>query len=386
MYRVYRDRYVNVLDESSSDSLFGIPEPFSYVRKFEVDYSAGTDSPIVDGKRRFVENGHTRIHYKGQDAIVDVRFNLKPEFIDALPSHASSGNWREPIHIPLHELWPSGSVVQDAVNTVDWKMWKHMTNVDVNMAVIVAEWRGLVNLVETAARRILHWWRSLRRGRNPFRGNRRVNRNNATALWLEHSYAWMPTLSDIYSLIQLHNLEPPSEKIRKRKSFFWEDEARGVLHGPPGSVSTLERTIGRGHVSRTVLLELDVSRMFAQSIGLTNPALVAYELMSLSFVADWFIPIGSYLQIIGGLQACHIKDTSQTLTTKGAYFHQPIGLTQEHPYYDCTLKSQQAAQFTWSYKHRNLSGPPLPRLTFDPQINISNALSAIALLQQRFGK
>jgi hypothetical protein len=34
-------------------------------------------------------------------------------------------------------------------------------------------------------------------------------------------------------------------------------------------------------------------------LNLENPAAVAYELMTLSFVLDWFIPIGTYLHDVG---------------------------------------------------------------------------------------
>lgn len=49
-----------------------------------------------------------------------------------------------------------------------------------------------------------------------------------------------------------------------------------------------------------------------QQLGLTNPALVAWELVPFSFVFDWFISVGQYLQGITALHGVTILKAMQS--------------------------------------------------------------------------
>ena len=56
-----------------------------------------------------------------------------------------------------------------------------------------------------------------------------------------------------------------------------------------------------------VKLALDVTRppTFAQRFGLDNPFRIAWELVPLSFVADYFLPIGSVVSAMGTVSALY---------------------------------------------------------------------------------
>jgi hypothetical protein len=51
----------------------------------------------------------------------------------------------------------------------------------------------------------------------------------------------------------------------------------------------------------------------AQAVGLTNPALVAWELVPYSFVIDWFLPIGNWLTAIAPLVGITPQDVFRTV-------------------------------------------------------------------------
>lgn len=55
----------------------------------------------------------------------------------------------------------------------------------------------------------------------------------------------------------------------------------------------------------------DLSRQAAQ-LGFTNPANVVWELAPFSFVADWFLPIGDYLQGLTSLNGLVVKESYKT--------------------------------------------------------------------------
>jgi len=52
---------------------------------------------------------------------------------------------------------------------------------------------------------------------------------------------------------------------------------------------------------------------------LTNPALVAWELVPFSFVADWFVPIGSWLTAIAPLIGITPQDVFRTVFSEESY-------------------------------------------------------------------
>lgn len=110
--------------------------------------------------------------------------------------------------------------------------------------------------------------------------------------WLELQYGWLPLLGDIFALSDhISNIDKP----RKRR-IFAQESIPGV---PTGTLNTAGQYFweGYGKQSKSIiaLITEDIPS-FAQALGLSDPELVAWELVPFSFVVDWFIPIGNYLQ------------------------------------------------------------------------------------------
>lgn len=106
--------------------------------------------------------------------------------------------------------------------------------------------------------------------------------------WLELQYGWLPLLSDITALAdQVARLDTPRKKriIAQRK----------IPYIP--NVSALFEQTGGGRYSKQIIayIEEDIPS-WPQALGLENPELVAWELVPFSFVADWFLPVGAYLE------------------------------------------------------------------------------------------
>ena len=47
----------------------------------------------------------------------------------------------------------------------------------------------------------------------------------------------------------------------------------------------------------------------ASQIGLTNPALLAWDVLPFSFVVDWFLPLGGYLSSLDSMLGIQFKHT-----------------------------------------------------------------------------
>lgn len=214
-----------------------------------------------------------------------------------------------------------------------------------NVGLMVAEGRKTLDLIASTATRLAGFYSSLRRfqfrralrfigldtSRN-VRGLSRKSRNFnsgskfAASAFLEYSYGWVPLLSDVYSSAQdlaKRNLSR-SDDVTIRGAFV----DSGVISykvNPQGSSSPNQRytgnlvisKIGANEVTRRVSYKLSL-RMANQSLrtkanlGLTNPLTLAWELLPFSFVVDWFLPVGEYLESLSAFSGLQFVDGSKT--------------------------------------------------------------------------
>ena len=107
-------------------------------------------------------------------------------------------------------------------------------------------------------------------------------------IWLELRYGWRPLLADIYKLSEAIATRdvPRKVRIRVRKK-----------HVLPIPLVTLAETEGSGFYAQQIIATLEeVQPSIPERLGLVNPAAVVWELIPLSFVVDWFAPIGNYIE------------------------------------------------------------------------------------------
>lgn len=111
--------------------------------------------------------------------------------------------------------------------------------------------------------------------------------------WLELQYGWLPLVKDIKSMAEFisHQLwvSPKTRYVarieKKANLTIWLSSIRWMR---PSDV-TCKR-------ERQLIAYLETPPTALQLSGLLDPELVAWELVPFSFVADWIIPIGPYLE------------------------------------------------------------------------------------------
>lgn len=105
--------------------------------------------------------------------------------------------------------------------------------------------------------------------------------------YLEYSFGWSPLINDVYTaLTQTHKLVTSrGAEIRR-----YSGRALGIRHDDFWS-SDVSRAGASGIIKNTRL-------SVANQLGITNPALMAWNRLPFSFLVDWVIPISSYLSAL----------------------------------------------------------------------------------------
>lgn len=124
---------------------------------------------------------------------------------------------------------------------------------------------------------------------------KKMSDKDVSSAWLELQYGWLPLLSDVHEAGEAwehanQTTVPYEAKARKNREKYYENVVNTTDHG-----STEHVVYKHGREMRARIFSSELS---ARSLGLTDPMSVAWELMPWSFVADWFIPIGSYLEAL----------------------------------------------------------------------------------------
>lgn len=166
--------------------------------------------------------------------------------------------------------------------------------------------------------------------------------------WLELQYGWKPLMSDVegacreLSRLQADNLFLFSK--RKRKSVRGTDWSTALIttdNQAKYRIKYIRKDVC--DIQLWYRIKSDVLASYS-SLGLTNPALLAWELLPYSFVIDWFLPIGNWL---------NTWDATLGKTLYAGYTSQAFFLGE--PYLE---KVQPATLVGWSLSTR-WPDPPL---------------------------
>jgi len=119
-----------------------------------------------------------------------------------------------------------------------------------------------------------------------------LNPKDLAQNWLELQYGWMPLLKDVENAAQFlaHHYNVPLQKVVRvsaRTRFGTTSNSTSPTNVIAAEVEALERVY-----IKAILREKNIAML----AGLSDPLSVAWELTPYSFVADWFIPIGNWLQ------------------------------------------------------------------------------------------
>jgi len=124
-----------------------------------------------------------------------------------------------------------------------------------------------------------------------WRRAKKLDGSEMAATLLAYRYGWEPLIKDVYEAAKYLEQQTQTRQMRIRvrgpvQESWLNDPVAGA------SYSYVTRKIVKREL-RVVYTEILTK---ARSLGLTNPATIAWELIPYSFVIDWFIPIGQYIE------------------------------------------------------------------------------------------
>lgn len=197
--------------------------------------------------------------------------------------------------------------------------------------------------------------------------------------WLEVQFGWTPLLSDIkgaYDLSQ-SGLRERHQLFSAERNLVQYYEGEEICH-KSSTMSEASSVLFQGHRGTAVKLyarirDQDIAN--ATSLGLTDPAQVAWALVPFSFVVDWFLPVGSYLEALGAVKGLTFVSGTRTEFTNG------------HLNIQCGyLKSADGSPFTReghiaTVARSVYTGFPFPLPYVKSPISTSHMVSALALIR-----
>jgi hypothetical protein len=140
--------------------------------------------------------------------------------------------------------------------------------------------------------------------------------------WLELQYGWLPLLKDVEAAAQMlaHHLNVPMRKTYRSHVHREKTVSRNTL-SPPSGGGTATAIAVKTH-DRWLIARIEEKGSIPQMLGLANPELVLWELLPYSFVADWFIPIGNWME--ARALVSRLKGTFITCDKQMATGHTPV--------------------------------------------------------------
>jgi hypothetical protein len=292
--------------------------------------------------------------------------------------------------VPLdHSQDPStASVYNKALK----KLYDQLRDSDLNLTVDLAEIRQTYEMLRRVKRIFPQLLDYARKARSSARKKIRKYPNSTVEdaknaignAWLEYRYGWKPLLSSIYGVMDFQRHSSYKRKLKARASTVnkWSTHVNATF----SNVATTYWTTSSQRCEIGITYRVKQPELFnATRFASLNPLGIAWELLPYSFVVDWFIDIGGFLQMweqsfFLGLEFEKGYVTySRKRTTRGSYSGtrgSPTGSffqTVEAPY-KCVEVDEARTVLTSAPK------PYLPRL--DVNLGWQRILSGAALLNQ----
>lgn len=271
----------------------------------------------------------------------------------------------------------------------------------VNLAVAFAELRRTADFVAQKVILLVKIVKALRRG--DFRGvwtlvrqqnirpvdrprvrNRQPKPYGLADAWLEYQYALKPLIADIVGGVQAiqRGLREKDLLFKVERTVTADLDPSTFVNVPSIGGKTTDGTASES--SRCTIWAAVSSSAFATatSIGILNPLVVGWELIPFSFVIDWLIPVGTFLNSLTASVGLNFVDGHVAKLVKAT-----VRTTVESPLGSSVGNfiggsKPTATVEVFAFQRVHLTTFPSPVLFFKNPFSTSHVTSAVALVTQ----
>lgn len=224
-------------------------------------------------------------------------------------------------HDPVYSAFETGSYVNqvggtystigrdELLNIVRGRVNDKVRDQDIDLGVALGEYRETAEFVSSSMVKTARFLRHIRRGevsaalqavtgkKNP--RHLRDVADVAAQTQLAISYGLLPLLNDVHGAVKaLDKRNQPEVPVHRVSSSLRGEFDKLFLYKAPGTpVWTYTDHIKYSYVARASIYFMVDNPLYRKldSLGLLNPMSIAWNLGTLTFVVDWFIPVGKYL-------------------------------------------------------------------------------------------
>jgi len=265
------------------------------------------------------------------------------------------------------------------------KLYEQLRESDVNLSIDAAERHQTQRMLRKAGKSLPGLFDFARRAKSKQRRGMTVEeaKNAIGNAWLSYTYGWRPLLSTIYGLATFERSILSRRKIKARSSSrnTLTTKVSGSTFKPPAVLrKTYSTRVEIGMIYHVVQPDLfDLTRLVS-----LNPLAIAWELVPYSFVVDWLLDVGGYMQAWEASWFLGLTFKSGYVTTsrkgvvngifEGTWYPDPASVFSGYgPFKSVLVENSRVT----------LSSPPTPRLPrFDFRMGWQRYTSAAALLNQ----
>lgn len=197
--------------------------------------------------------------------------------------------------------------------------------------------------------------------------------------WLEFHFGWSPLMGDIHDACEV--LNNPLKRfcrtsaVAKDVKIWRQNVNSGAVTDYRQNAATLVYRQGL-----TVKSIDNIGLHGLDQFGILNPAVLAWELVPFSFVVDWFVGVGDFLQSLTDYAGMTLESTYTSFVLHCYNW----GTILPNPGYTGTPRSY-AAQGVWMQRRPGLAGPNLALKQFKLPSK-ERAATAVSLVIQQFSR
>jgi len=294
------------------------------------------------------------------------------------------------IIVPNEQIYVAGyqATIDKLDQQVLGRLYDGIANCGPNLLVALGTYGQTASFIAEAAQKVAQIIKAYKSGNFQKLGTILGHEFSPTGLadnWLKLQYALKPLLSDINASVeQFSKSEDLTFDVIRTATQSGESISSALYKNDAPTFLDTRKVVSKVTVRYKARLRVNNAgiRALAQ-LGMTNPAVLAWEVIPFSFVADWLIPIGNTLGRLSALDGISVESWHRTVFIReDITFARKFGGNDYNNEY-IWGSGFAGAQATRIYCNRlvkstNLPKPPLPKIK-NP-FSSTHILNAAALL------